>query len=386
MTNKILFVDDEPDMASLIIQAFEEKIGLGEMEFIFASNGIEALQQLKENPEISLVLTDINMPIMDGIALLSKIKVFNPMIKTVIISAYNDMQSIRKAMNEGAFDFITKPIDFNDLRRTIDKSIEVINASKGSTRDHQRVLDIESELSIARKIQDAFIPHNFNPLPENKHIEIYGKMIPVKEVGGDFFDFFPISDTHLAFLIGDVSGKGIPAAFFMSVVKTAIRCFAADNFSLVDCLQKVNQFVCDQNESSMFATLFFGVLNTQTGQLEYCNAGHNPPYVLSKNGALLDIGRYEGTPLGVFQKTEFKTSLFQLKDYDCLVCYTDGVTEAMNTFKQMYSETRLKDLLLHNIEKPLPEIVNSLIENLTTFSKDMDQFDDITILCLRYKA
>lgn len=385
MTTKILFIDKEPDTFSLIAQAFDEKIIQGEIEFIFSESSLEAFQILKDHPDISLVFIDINMPVMDGITLLAKIKILNPLIKTIIISPFNDMENIRRAMNEGAFDFIIKPLNFDDMRRTIEKSVRAINETKGFSIDHQRLLDIELELDFARKIQEAFIPHDFNPIPDNKHLEIYGKMIPAKGVGGDFFDFFPIAKNRLAFMIGDVSGKGIPAAFFMSMVKTAIRCFAMQEFSLISCLDKVNQFIFGENESSMFVTLFFGVLDTDNGLLEYCNAGHNPPYILSKGGNLIDIGRYEGTPLGVFQKTEYKTNQYQLKDNDCLVCYTDGVTEAMDTFKQMYSESRLKDLLLHNIDKPMPELVNSLVENLMIFSKDVSQFDDITILCIRYK-
>lgn len=384
MALKILIVDDEPDVSLLISQQFEEKIESGEFEFVFAENGMDALEKLSANPDIEIILTDINMPIMDGIELLNKVMQIDPLIKTVMVSAYSDMENIRKAMNRGAFDFLTKPINFEDLKVTLDRTIIEAKALRSSLQEHDRLIDIQKELEIAKKIQEAIIPHNFDPMPENKTFEIYGKTIPSRIVGGDFFDFFTVAPTKLGITIADVSGKGIPAALFMAMTRAAIRCFASQTVPVTDCVNQVNHFLCAENESSMFVTLFYCVFDTENENFHYCNAGHNPPLIISQDGKITEIGKYEGISLGILTNPDLKEKIIQLKKNDCIVFYTDGVTEAMNINGEMYSEERLEKLLLENNDKPLSVLVQNLLDDIKAFVKDADQSDDISILCFRY--
>ena len=184
---KILVVDDEEDVELLIRQKFSKQLKSKELEFIFASNGIEALQTLFKDPEINIILADINMPEMDGLTLLSHLPELKRIFKAIIISAYGDMSNIRKAMNNGACDFITKPIDFKDLEITITNAIEQYTSSQRALEAENRLSDIERELHIAYTIQQSIIPHEFSPFPDNSNFSLLGKMIPAKEVGGDFF-------------------------------------------------------------------------------------------------------------------------------------------------------------------------------------------------------
>lgn len=384
MAVKILVIDDEPDIESLISQYFEEQIQARELEFIYALNEEEAQEKLQNNTDIQIVLTDIYMPELDGIALLKRINEFNPLIKTIIITPYSDITNIRKAMNMGAFDFLTKPINFEDLKSTLIRAITTAWSLKTSLQEHMRYVELQKELEVAKKIQDAIIPHTFDPMPGNTSFEIFGKTLPSKAVSGDFFDFFPLTPTKLGIVIADVSEKGVPAALFMAMTRSAIRCFASQTLPVTDCLNQVNRFLCAENESSMFVTLFYGVLDTSTGDLTYCNAGHLPPFIVTADCNLSQIGKYEGISLGIVPNPHLKERNVKLNKNDTLILYTDGVTEAMNANREMYSSERLAAFLAQNCHQPLAKLVDNLVMDVNVFASYEEQSDDITILCVRY--
>ena len=237
MAIKILSVDDEQDLEVLLTHYFRRKIRKGEYEFSFAHNGLEALNLMVEHPDFDIILSDINMPEMDGLTLLSKINERrNPAQKCIMVSAYGDMKNIRTAMNRGAFDFATKPIDMEDLAQTIEKAIEEINYAKQSQCEHQQLESIQSDLTLAGEIQKAILPCTFPPFPEIKNLDIYASMTPAKEIGGDFYDFFRLGNDRIGFVIADVSGKGVPASLFMAVSCTLIRSVAQTAESSCKCL------------------------------------------------------------------------------------------------------------------------------------------------------
>lgn len=384
MVVKILVVDDEPDVAAMINQQYEKTLAGLPVEFISAYNGLEALNILEQQP-IDIVLTDINMPIMDGLELLSNVTKRWPSIKVIIVSAYNDMKNIRNAMNEGAFDFITKPIEFADLERTVVAAIKAAKESRlkalEKVGEHEKFMEIEKELEAARTIQSAFIPKNFQQLLEKTNFEIYGTMRPAKEIGGDFFDFFLIDESHIGMVIADVSGKGVPAALFMTMTRAALRCFSSNNVK--EFLRQTNEFLCNRNESCMFVTLFYATLNTTTGELSYCNAGHNPPFIVSQDGSLQEIGRNQGRALGVMDQIDLVERKIKLGSGDNLVVYTDGVTEAMNANNEMFTEARLKEFLSKHADLPPKELINGLVSEVQVFVKNAEQSDDITAFCIK---
>ena len=218
MAIKILSVDDEQDLEALLTQYFRRKIRKGEYEFSFAHNGLEALRMMLDHPDFDIILSDINMPEMDGLTLLTKInEMRNPALKCIIVSAYGDMENIRTAMNHGAFDFATKPIDMEDLERTIEKAVEQISFIKEAQKEHHQLEEIQYDLNVAREIQQSILPKQFPPFPQYKQFDLYATMSAAKAVGGDFYDFFLVDDNHLGFTIADVSDKGIPAAIFMAM-------------------------------------------------------------------------------------------------------------------------------------------------------------------------
>jgi sigma-B regulation protein RsbU (phosphoserine phosphatase) len=383
---KILVVDDESDMEPMIRQKFRRHIREKAFNFEFAFNGIEALEKIAEFPEIGIVLSDINMPGMDGLTLLTKLKELKkPGLKTVIVSAYGDMDNIRTAMNRGAFDFITKPVNFDDLEITINKTLGEILSIRGWLIEHDQLVSIQNDLNISREIQQAILPKVFPPFPHELSFDIYASMVAANEVGGDFYDFFMIDDQRLGFVIGDVSGKGISAAIFMAVSRTLIRATGLKGDSVSECMEYVNNLLCTESVSSMFVTVFYGILNTQTGEIDYVNAGHNPPYILSSNG-IYQVEMTNGLALGVLNDFSFQSKKIQLKKGDQLLLYTDGVVEAFDLGETAYGEEKFENFLHQSLNLPVETILKKLFTDVADFVNGAPQSDDITLLGITYKG
>jgi phosphoserine phosphatase RsbU/P len=385
MPRQILVVDDEPDLELLVRQRFRRQIRDRELEFFFSHNGEEALAALAGQPSIDLVLSDINMPVMDGLTLLGKLNESSDLRKAVIVSAYGDMANIRTAMNRGAIDFLMKPIDFQDLEITIQKTLEHVAQLKSSLRTQQQLLAIQQELSIAARIQQSILPRNFPPFPDRHDFDLHAAMVPAKEVGGDLYDFFLLDRDRLGLVIGDVSGKGVPAALFMAVSRTLLRATALQRITPGECLQYLNVTLAGQNASSMFVTLFYGILDTRSGELEYAIGGHNPPYVVSPDGSARQLPiAHSGTIVGLIEGAAYETQRCSIAPGDGIVLYTDGVTEAMNRAEEFFGEERLEEFLAARPGAGAGRLVSELHAAVDEFAGEMPQADDITVVALRY--
>ncbi len=380
MSVKILVVDDESQFERLIRQRFRSQIRSEEYTFEFAQNGLEGLQKLGEITDFDIVLTDINMPQMDGLTFLSKMKELETSVKAIIISAYGDMKNIRTAMNLGAYDFVTKPINFEDLTITISRATKEIEKIRIAELAQEQLNHLKQELAVSSEIQKSILPTNFSTLTDNLPIELHAEMIPAKEVGGDFYDFFPIDEEHIGIVIGDVSGKGMPAALFMAVSHTLLRATGLKGTSVSECLSRVNEILCQDNSTSMFVTIFYGILNLNTGQLQYCNGGHNPPWIIQSDGQTICLNNFQNVALGVIENFKYRSQNISLKPNSTLILYTDGITEAINKNHDFFAEKRLELALKENATRSPKEIINQTIERVQSFSKDMPQFDDIAML------
>ena len=386
MAVKILSVDDELDLEVLLTQYFRRQIRKGEYEFAFAHNGLEALQKLLETPDFDIILSDINMPEMDGLTLLAKVnELKNPAMKCIMVSAYGDMDNIRSAMNKGAFDFATKPIDLDDLSRTIEKAIEQVRYIRESQQEHNQLESIKNDLAIAGEIQQTILPRSFPPFPElTELVDIYASMTPAKDVGGDFYDFFQIDDERIGLVIADVSGKGVPASLFMAVSRTLLRATALRGVSSAECLTYANKLLCKESLDSMFVTVFYGIYHYKAGMMDYTNAGHNPPYLLRGGRTVECLPVASNFVVGVFDDIEFESNTLTFGIGDTLLLYTDGVTEAFNDKREQFSESNLQDILASMHESSsAKEVVTSVLQSVKTFSGDYPQSDDITLLSLQ---
>jgi len=384
MPAKILVVDDEPDLELLIRQRFRRQIRNGEFVFVFARNGIEALQRLQESPDVDIVLTDINMPEMDGLTLLIKLGELDLLLKSVIVSAYGDMENIRLAMHRGAADFLTKPIDLTDMEITVNKLMEEVQVLKEAMKEHDQLLALRRELEIASSIQQSILPQTFPPFPGRADFAIFAEMIPAREVGGDLYDFFLIDDHHLGFVVGDVSGKGVPAAIFMAVTRTVLKATALQGMTPGECLRHVNSVLCLDNRAELFVTIFYGILDTHSGEVAYSSGGHNPPFVLRDGGEVVALESTGGTVLGVLENIAYGTKTVRLEPGAAIFLYTDGVTEAMDVDGQLFSEARLRELL-HGVERNAPQhLVEAVVAAVKRHCGSAAQSDDIAALAITY--
>lgn len=384
MSVKILVVDDEPDLELLVRQKFRRQIREGQFEFIFAHNGAEALETLRADREIGVVFTDINMPVMDGLELLARTYDFDSVIKTVVVSAYGDMENIRAAMNRGAYDFLTKPIDFNDLELTINKTVQRVQILKQAEEEHNQLLAIQQELNTATRIQQAILPRDFPPFPGIAEFDLYAEMIPAREVGGDFYDFFLLDEERLGLVVGDVSGKGVPAAIFMAATRTLLKSVALTGLSTGECLTQVNRLLSVENTSCMFVTLFYGILNIRTGELEYSNAGHNSPFVVARDGGAEPLRATGGMAAGINEDISYTTENTRLSPGDGLFLYTDGITEAFNAANEMFSEERLQKCLHRANGSPPKEVIRMVVDEVREFAAGTPQSDDLTMLAVKH--
>ena len=384
-TVKILSVDDEAPIELLMRQYFRRKIRSGEYEFYFARNGVEALSVLGSTPGIEIILCDINMPEMDGLTLLSEVtRMGNPAMRVIMVSAYGDMRNIRLAMNGGAFDFATKPIDMDDLALTIEKAIGQIAYVHESQEEHSQLVSLKKDLTLASEIQQYFLPREFPPFPEDgDRFDIHASMVAARNVGGDFYDFFRIDDGHIALVIADVCGKGIPAALFMAVSRMVIRTKGGQGIGAAECMTESNRLLVAYSADCMFVTVFYAVYDTRTGTVNYCNAGHNVPLLLHADGSTEALPRKKNPMVGVFDGQEYQEDSIRLEHGDALVMYTDGVSEAMNTAGEEFGTGRLDDVLRQAAGKGSREVIETVKAGIADFTKGAEQSDDITMLVIR---
>ena len=259
--------------------------------------------------------------------------------------------------------------------------VDYIDELKKTTASKER---IESELRIARSIQMSMVPKIFPPFPEREDVDLYAKLIPAKEVGGDLYDFF-IEDNKLYFIVGDVSGKGVPASLVMAVTCRLFRTIAEHLHTPAEIVKALNDTLAENNESNMFCTAFLGVLDLKTGNMQYCNAGHNAPVMLASSGEVKFMEVKPNLPLGLFGDFPYEGQECDITKETSLFLYTDGVTEAENTTKVLYSDERLLDLL-DKQRKNMPQmIVDMVLDDVNKHVNGAEQSDDITIMCVHYR-
>jgi phosphoserine phosphatase RsbU/P len=383
MTPRILVVDDEPDLQRLIERKFRQEIRENQLEFVFASNGKEALRLVQEDMAIEIILSDLNMPEMDGLTLMRHLKELARPLKTIVVSAYGDLKNIRMAMNYGAFDFLTKPIDFDDVATTIARTAGELQQIKNALLTRQKLTIMECELDLASRIQNALLPSTASDTGPGSPVEIFAQMIPARVVGGDFYDFFEIAGGRLGFVIGDVSGKGVPASLFMTATRILMRSVGSQGGSPGHCLAQVNESLLRERVPAMFVTVFYGILDIASGEIEFSIAGHNMPYRFSEEGVRL-INGDTGPVLGILERAEFPTVKTVLQPGEGLLLYTDGVTEALNAAEEEFSPERLAETVSRRTHLPARHLVGEIVQSVQQHSAGMGQTDDLTALIIRY--
>lgn len=243
-----------------------------------------------------------------------------------------------------------------------------------------------AELNVARQIQAEMLPRVFPPYKNHPELELYANMTPAKEVGGDFYDFYLIDDDHFAMVVGDVSGKGVPAALFMVITKTLLKDTAEHEHNPAKIFEHVNKILCEGNESGLFVTCWMGILTLSTGELNFANAGHNAP-IIKKGGEIKYLSTKPNLMLAAMDGIPYTNNTLKLAKGDRLFIYTDGITEATNDYNELYGEERLLKILksVHNNSISSRDLLDIVRNDLNDFVLDAPQFDDITMLAMTYK-
>ena len=303
------------------------------------------------------------------------------LIKKVIINNLQKINSTLGRITKGDLDItvdVRSNHEFSSLSDDINSTVATLKRyiAEAAAR-------IDKELEYAKQIQLAALPTDF---PKDEEFNIYAQMIAAKEVGGDFYDFYRLSDTKVAFLVADVSGKGIPAAMFMMRAKTTIKDLAESGLPVNDIFTKANEKLCENNESGMFVTAWMGILDTSTGVVQFANAGHNPPLLKREDGSFEYLKTRAGFVLAGMEGVRYRANELQLNGGERIFLYTDGVPEASNAENIFFGEERLINFMDKNIDMEAEALLQALKADIDGFVGDAPQFDDITMLMLDYNS
>lgn len=269
---------------------------------------------------------------------------------------------------------------FDDMDRDL---LDILTNNVSMAMEALEKNKIQESLETARKIQLSMLPHNFNSVADGFGVELHAHLIPAKEVGGDFYDFFAIDDEHMGFVVADVSGKGVPAALFMAMAKTLIRSNSVPKTEPHQILYRVNNELARDNDQCMFVTLFFGIFNRSTGAVRFANGGHNPPCQIDAEGSVSWLTPTPSVPLGVMADMDYETETMTLNPGEALFLYTDGVTEAMDIDATLFGNQRLEQTLAEKPNLTAVGITEQVIDRVNHFAEGAGQADDITVLLLR---
>lgn len=271
-------------------------------------------------------------------------------------------------------------VSFDHMRISLKKYIRELTAT---TAAKER---IESELNVARDIQMSILPKRFPAFPDNPEFDIYAHIQPAREVGGDFYDFYLIDEDRLCFIVGDVSGKGVPASLLMAVTKTMLKAKSGRTLDTNEVMSTVNDEISRDSESGLFITVFYGILNFRTGEVSYTSGGHNQPVIVRRDGEAEFVQNIGGMVIGVIEGTDFEVGKFTLMPGESLFLYTDGVTEAMNSQRDLFGEERMLDALASGGDVSLRDRTLNVVENIKGFTQKAPQSDDITMMIVEYNG
>jgi|RhiMethySRZTD1v2_1073278.scaffolds.fasta_scaffold03143_19 sigma-B regulation protein RsbU (phosphoserine phosphatase) len=369
----VLIVDDVRTNVELLVRALKDDYRLA-----VAQDGESALRSVRAAPP-DLVLLDIMMPGLDGYEVCRRLKLDSRTrdIPVVFLTSLDEVRDKARGFEAGAADYITKPFEILEVKARVGALLRA-----KAYQDAIREL-LESELRVAREIQRGLVPRNFAALG-GPAAECFACLEPARAVGGDLYDVFRVDDRRLCLVVGDVSGKGIPAALFMVMTITLIRSLARLSGRPDEILARVNDALAADNPSSMFVTLFCAVLDTETGRLTCASGGHLSPMLIRPGAEARPVLASEGTLVGVQPGLAFPATEVELAPHDLLVAFTDGVTEAMSPDGALFGEARLRALLGALGDVAPAAAVDAVLDGVRVFADSAEQADDIAILAVRY--
>jgi sigma-B regulation protein RsbU (phosphoserine phosphatase) len=382
---KLLVVDDVADNRQPITMLLELE---GYTSVTTAKDCLTALELLQVQP-FDLILLDVT-PNPDGFQILEYLQTAGKLanLPVIVMLDIAESEAAMRCITLGAEAHLSRPFSPLVLKERMNASLE-----KKFLRDRNaRLMRIDAELNDARQLQLSMMPAQFPPPTKERPIEIFATIEPARELGGDLYDFYYRDDGRLCFIIGDVSDKGVPAALFMArtkdvvrLVSTVFRSTTLNQASPAEIINRVNHELCLDNSACMFVTLFLGVIDTQSGELEFCNAGHNSPYLLRRDGGVTQVPGAKGPPIGIRGRSRYEGGRLSLDLGDALFLFTDGVTDATNEQGDLFNEERLERLLHSHLTMGTdPQaVISAMMTAIRDFRRIASPADDITMLALR---
>ncbi|WP_181703149.1 PP2C family protein-serine/threonine phosphatase [Chthonobacter albigriseus] len=378
----ILIVDDVEDNRAILVRRLQR---LGFRNLAEAEDGQAALDHIRAHP-VDLVLLDVMMPRMNGVEVLEAVRIEDRLDETavIMISAASELETVVKCLDLGAEDYLPKPFNPSILRARIGSVLEK-KALRAEVR--RQLFRLEAELAKARHQQLAMVNTHFPPA--EGPVDIHAVMMPAQEVGGDLYDFFPVTPDVLCVAIGDVSGKGMPAALFMARTRSLLRAGTLQFHALAGRVPRpseiaalLNEELCKNNEDCLFITLLVGFLDVATGRFDYVNAGHLPP-IRAGAGAADTADAPADPPIGAVEHLAFSNRVIHLAAADSLVLVTDGVLEMEGDHGEMFGADRLAAECAAMVGQPARALAERLVERVLDHSAGRARFDDVTLLVLR---
>ncbi len=377
----VLIVDDDPEIRFLYSQWFNASAYKDTYSFIFCPTDSKAIDVVKEANDLCAIVCDWSVPTRGGLELVKCVKNIDASISCIIVSTFGNISYVREAMTAGAFDFLVRPTDFNDLERSLARGVDACLERRVANENALRLQGIRAELNSSADLQRSILP---GTMLRSRCVDLFADTTPAAEVGGDFYDFFWITESRLGVVMADVSGKNVTAALFMAMAKTLIKAFASSSDTPADCLKAANCELSRENHNSMFVTAVFGVFDIETCVFEYSNAGHLPVVLVGSDGARL-LQCDSGLALGLVDDIDFQNNKVQLYSGDAIFLYTDGVTEAVNANNDEFGYDIFLETLNDNKRKSPIRMTECVVNKLKEFVGGAEQSDDITTLCLKYK-
>ena len=387
---KLLIVDDNADNRDVLARRLKR---LGYETVAFAEDGIEAMAAIAAD-SFDAMLLDVMMPRMNGIEVLEAMRDQGRLEQTpvIMISASTEIDTVVRCIELGAEDYLPKPFNPTLLRARLGSVLE----KRALRAELRRQLDrLEKEMAEARHQQLSMVPTEFPRYERQRDgraliVETHGAMHPAREVGGDLYDCFEAGPDTLCFAVGDVSGKGMPAALFMARARSLLRAITLQIVATTgappkpsDMLAVVNEELCKNNPLCMFITLFVGFLDLHTGAIAFSNAGHVRPFLLPADGAAYELDSRPGMPLGVMEDVVHANSEVHLGSGEAIVVITDGLPEMMNPEGAFYTLERVVEDLNAQKNASAEALIGHLVTQVMTFSAGTDQADDVTVLAVR---
>jgi len=382
---KILIVGDQQPDLDLLVDVLEH-----DYVIVTAMSAKEALLAAGATNPPGLILLQMLKAESEGFDLCRRLK-DNPTtldIPLILIVGGGDSDYTVRGLEMGAVDCIAQPISPPLLKARVKTHLALKAKSDELRKVYKKIEDYKSktitELTVGRKIQKSMIPSDFSAISDRDEFNVYATLLPGSEFDGNFYDFFFIGDDRFCFCIGDVTGKGLQAALFLSVTKTIIKSRAGDDFSTASILTHVNEELTALKQAAMFVTLFLGILNIKTGRLLYTNAGHKPPYLKRGTGAIERIDRIHGPEIGIASGVVYREDNTSLSKKDMLLLYTDGVTRAKKNEKRRFSDKQLEKLIISRDYESVQDIVRAAVSEEKNFRGKANQISDMTLLAIEF--